>query len=217
MRTTWGASPGRLRAGAVLVVAVAALAAGCDDGTGDAPLPERITARPDPGTAAPVPPRGAPDGPGAPDADCPASGVRVGTGMTEAASGLRAMGLLLVNCGTRPFEVSGYPALDVLGEDRRALDVTVRRGSHVDAGAKPSAFVLAPGARASASVVWRNTVTRTDVVATNGAYVRVTPAPGVPAQTVAPADGGPLDLGNTGAVEVTPWKPYDDPAGTRPR
>ncbi|QGV79434.1 DUF4232 domain-containing protein [Streptomyces ficellus] len=202
MRMTWGASHGRLRAGAVLMAAVAVLAVGgCDDETGDAPLPERITASPGPAS---------PGSRAAEEADCPVSGVRVGTGMTEAAMGLRAMGLTLHNCGTRPFEVSGYPALDVLGEEREKLDVTVVRGSDVDTTTKPSVFVLAPGARATASVVWRNTVTRTDVVATNGAYVRVTPAPGAAAQTAAPQDGGPLDLGNTGRVEVTPWRPAQD-------
>lgn len=184
------------------LAALAAFAVGCDDETGDAPLPERITATPSPPGSPSPPAKRAAGG------DCPASGVRVATGMTDAAMGLRAMGVTLVNCGTKPFKVSGYPVLDVLDERRGKLDVTVRRGSSVDTTAKPSAFVLAPGEQAEASVVWRNTVTRTDVVATNGAWLRVTPAPGVAAQTVAPADGGPLDLGNTGAVEVTPWAPY---------
>ncbi|GAA2482226.1 DUF4232 domain-containing protein [Streptomyces gobitricini] len=190
-------------------MALSALAVGCDDETGDAPLPERITAAP----AAPSPPGAPPrpsdraSSPAGEAAGCPASGVRVVPGMTDAATGLRAMGLTLLNCGAEPFEVSGYPALDVLGERREKLDVTVRDGSHVDTTAKPSTFVLAPGEQAVASVVWRNTVTRTDVVATNGAYLRVTPAPGVAAQTVTP--DGPVDLGNTGVVEVTPWKPHD--------
>ncbi|WP_336323527.1 DUF4232 domain-containing protein [Streptomyces lavendofoliae] len=212
MRTRRGTLSGRLGAGAALV-ALAAVGTGCDDETGDAPLPERITARPaappplpepsPPGT----PPRTASGAPGAAEPGCPASGVRVGTGTTEAAMGLRAMGLTLRNCGTKPFEVNGYPAVEVLGERHEKLDVTVRRGSSVDSSAVPSTFVLAPGGQARASVVWRNTVTRTDVVATNGAYVRVVPGSGAAAQTVAPADGGPLDLGNTGTLEVTPWKP----------
>ncbi|MGA4956972.1 DUF4232 domain-containing protein [Streptomyces lavendulocolor] len=190
---TRGTSRGRLRAGAVLL-ALAALAVGCDDETGDAALPERITASPAP-----------------PPAGCPASGVRVEAGTTEAAMGLRALGLVLHNCGAEPFRVSGYPEVAVLGERGEALDVTVREGSDVDSTARPSTFLLAPGQRARASAVWRNTVTRTDVVATNGTHLRVTPGAGAAAQTVAPADGGPLDLGNTGTLEVTPWKPYDTP------
>ncbi|MFC8917860.1 DUF4232 domain-containing protein [Streptomyces sp. NPDC057116] len=211
MRTTRGTSRVRPRTG-VALMALAALAAGCDDETGDAPLPERVTASPAPPLEPPSlpgpPPRGE-EPPAAAEGECPASGVRVVTGMTEAATGLRAMGVTLANCGTRPFGVSGYPVLDVLGERREQLDVTVRNGSHVDTTTKPSSFVLAPGEQARASVVWRNTVTRTDVVATSGAYLRVTPAPGVAAQTVAPADGGPLDLGTTGVLEVTPWKPAE--------
>ncbi|GAA2462074.1 hypothetical protein GCM10010273_54160 [Streptomyces lavendulocolor] len=216
MRMTRGTSRGRLRAGAALL-ALAALAVGCDDETGDAALPERITASPASTAppAAPAPPGGgapeAPGTPGARPAGCPASGVRVEAGTTEAAMGLRALGLVLHNCGAEPFRVSGYPVVAVLGERGEALDVTVREGSDVDSTARPSTFLLAPERRARASAVWRNTVTRTDVVATNGTHLRVTPGAGAAAQTVAPADGGPLDLGNTGTLEVTPWKPYDTP------
>ncbi|MFF8831845.1 DUF4232 domain-containing protein [Streptomyces sp. NPDC015131] len=206
MLTTRGTSGARWRSGAVLV-ALAALAVGCDDETGDAPLPRPVASAPAP---APAPPQGAPGETPAGDAPCPASGVRVGTGMTEAAMGLRAMGLTLENCGTKPFEVSGYPVLEVLDERRARLDVAVVRGSSVDSTTKPSTFTLVPGTKATASVVWRNTVTRTDVVATEGAYVRITPAPGAAAQTAAPQDGGPLDLGNTGRVELTPWRPAPD-------
>ncbi|MFJ8588477.1 DUF4232 domain-containing protein [Streptomyces sp. NPDC093595] len=143
------------------------------------------------------------------DAPCPGSGVRVMTGPVSAAMGVRGMGVFLLNCGTEPFGVSGHPVLEVLGEEREELDVAVRPGAGTDGGARRAAFVLRPGERAEASVIWRNTVTRTDVAATSGAYLRVTPAPGVAAQTVAPEDG-PLDLGNTGAVEVTPWaRPRD--------
>ncbi|CAL9456725.1 DUF4232 domain-containing protein [Streptomyces sp. enrichment culture] len=139
---------------------------------------------------------------------CPESGVRVSLGDTEAALGQRALSVFLDNCGGRPFEVSGYPDVAVLDAEREELDVTVRLGTHaVDGGAERSVFTLQPGQRAKSGVLWRNTVTRSDVVATSGAYLRVTPAPGAAPQTVAPHDG-PLDLGNTDAVEVTPWAPY---------
>ncbi len=141
-----------------------------------------------------------------PEGPCPASGVRVSLGITDGALGLRAMGVLLDNCGTRPFEVSGYPDVAVLDERREDLEVTVRRGTEAAGGtARPTRIVLRPGQRAQASVMWRNTVTRADVPATSGAYLRVRPAPGVEPQTVAPHDG-PMDLGNTGAVDVTPWQ-----------
>ncbi|MFJ8696392.1 DUF4232 domain-containing protein [Streptomyces roseolilacinus] len=180
--------------GSVAFAAVAvftAVAAGCSaDGTGpDASPPASATGRaPSPGA-------------------CPESGVRVTLGDTEAALGLRALSVFLDNCGARPFEVSGYPDVAVLDAGREELDVTVRLGTDaVDGGRTRSTFVLRPGQRARSGVLWRNTVTRADVTATNGAYLRVTPGRGAAAQTVAPHDG-PLDLGNTDAVEVTPWAP----------
>ncbi|AOT60071.1 DUF4232 domain-containing protein [Streptomyces fradiae] len=145
--------------------------------------------------------------PGAPSGACPESGVRVSLGDTEAAMGQRALSVFLDNCGSRPFEVGGYPDVAVLDERGEDLEVSVRLGSRaVDGGAARSEFVLRPGQRARSGVLWRNTVTRSDVVATNGASLRVAPGPGAAPQTVAPHDG-PLDLGNTGTVEVLPWAP----------
>lgn len=164
---------------------------------------------PDVASPSPVPGLSVPAGPGRGSSAgaCPGSGVRVTLGATEAALGLRALSVFLDNCGGRPFEVSGYPEVAVLDAEREELDVTVRLGTDaVDGGATRSTFVLRPGQRARSGILWRNTVTRSDVTATNGAYLRVTPGRGAAAQTVAPHDG-PLDLGTTDAVEVTPWTP----------
>ncbi|MFD3356311.1 DUF4232 domain-containing protein [Streptomyces fradiae] len=151
--------------------------------------------------------RGPSAAPGASSGACPESGVRVSLGDTEAAMGQRALSVFLDNCGSRPFEVGGYPEVAVLDERGEDLEVSVRLGSGaVDGGATRSEFVLRPGQRARSGVLWRNTVTRSDVVATNGASLRVAPGPGAAPQTVAPHDG-PLDLGNTGTVEVLPWAP----------
>ncbi|WP_187645490.1 DUF4232 domain-containing protein [Streptomyces sp. TRM49041] len=142
-----------------------------------------------------------------PAGPCPESGVRVTLGPTNAAMGLRALTVFLENCGTRPFEVSGYPDVAVLDGRHEELDVTVRRGTGAAGGtARPSTAAVRPGERARASVLWRNTVTRVDVPPTSGAYLRVAPGPGTPAQPVAPHDG-PIDLGDTGEVEVAPWVP----------
>lgn len=207
----------RTRGSAALVVAVALMAgaAGCGTGGGTSAGtgPSAVPLTPGaPLSPAPLPTglSVAPTAPPEPGGPCPDSGVRVFLGLTEGALGLRAMGVLLDNCGTRPFEVSGYPDVAVLDERREKLDVTVRLGTDSAGGtASRSTFVLRPGERAHASVLWRNTVTRADVTATSGAYLRVRPAPGVETQTVAPHDG-PLDLGNTDAVEVTPWAPAKD-------
>ncbi|MDT9682550.1 DUF4232 domain-containing protein [Streptomyces sp. TRM76323] len=190
----------RTRGSAVVTAAavVTVVTAGCSAG-GAAP----DAASPPP--SAPVPGLSAPAGPSA--GACPGSGVRVTLGATETALGLRALSVFLDNCGGRPFEVSGYPEVAVLDAEREELDVTVRLGTDaVDGGATRSTFVLRPGQRARSGILWRNTVTRSDVTATNGAYLRVTPGRGAAAQTVAPHDG-PLDLGTTDAVEVTPWTP----------
>ncbi|MFG3495782.1 DUF4232 domain-containing protein [Streptomyces sp. NPDC047928] len=197
-----GALAGRVWVAGVLLSLTAVGCGGTGTGTGTG------AAAGSGGTGAPAPPVASPSAaPPAASSACPPSGVRVATGPVEAAMGLRAMGVTLTNCGTRPFEVSGYPDVAVLDEEREKLDVSVRLGTNsVDGTARRSTFTLRPGERARASLLWRNTVTRADIVATSGAYLTVVPAPGAAAQTVAPSDG-PLDLGNTDAVEVTPWAP----------
>ncbi|MEE1753516.1 DUF4232 domain-containing protein [Streptomyces sp. SP18CS02] len=189
------------------LLALAASAVACDGGETVSSAP-RAPGVPSASAvpAAPSAPATASGPPGETDPRaCPASGVRVSTGPVDAAMGVRGMAVNLLNCGTRPYEVSGYPDLEVLDERGEKLDIAVRLGTDSVGGtAARSTFVLGPGKQAFASLIWRNTVTRTDVVATSGAYLRVTPAGGAEAQTVAPRS--PLDLGNTDTVEVTAWK-----------
>ncbi|PRH80068.1 DUF4232 domain-containing protein [Streptomyces solincola] len=201
---------------AALLVAGGPLLAGCDDETGDAPLPVRLPAAAqsgpsDPYGPTPVPgasPAPSPPSPAPSEGPCPEGGVRVATGLVDSAMGLRAMEVSLANCGTRRVEVSGYPELTVLdGRSAPMESVTVHQGSNTDSRHRPTVFALGPGERAVAAVVWRNTVTLTDRPATEGVYLRVVPVPGAPGQRVRPGDGGPLDLGNTDRVEVTPWRP----------
>ncbi|MCH0540896.1 DUF4232 domain-containing protein [Streptomyces sp. MUM 203J] len=199
------------------VLAIGATTVGCDaadDGAAEGAGPATASpsgaasdgAGPD-GVSAEVRPSGAVGAP------CPESGVRVSPDGASAALGWRAVGVELENCGTRPFEVSGYPEVEVLDGDGEALDVTTRLGGGTgdasDGGAEGrSTFTLKPGERAAAGVQWRNTVTRSDIPATEGTFLRVRPGPGTPPQTITP-EGGPVDLGNTGTVEVTPWKRAD--------
>jgi hypothetical protein len=125
--------------------------------------------------------------------------------------GLRVVRVAMVNCGTRPYSVNGYPSVRVLDEDRVPLDVEVGRGAasiatieNFDAGAQP--ITLQPGERAVAALAWRNTVTGTNAAPANGAYLDIAPAEGRPRQTVQPA-GGDIDLGTTGRLGVSAWKP----------
>jgi hypothetical protein len=143
-----------------------------------------------------------------PPAPCPPSGVTLRTGDVEAASGLRAMRVKLVNCGSQPYTANGYPTLTVLDADRKPLDIDVLQGTAqistiTGFDGPPQPVTLAPGTEASAVVVWRNTVTEATVPAATGTYLEMAPATGQPTQTLSP-DGG-VDLGTTGKIATSPW------------
>jgi hypothetical protein len=137
-------------------------------------------------------------------------GPLISLGVTDAAMGLRAVPIRLANCGADPLTVNGYPALRVLDEDHQPIDAKVDNGADSVALVPnlqhpPTAVTLAPGQQAEATVLWKNTVTDSTVVATNGTYFDVAPAGGQPWQTRKP--DGPIDLGNTGKLGVSPWTP----------
>ncbi|WAL63817.1 DUF4232 domain-containing protein [Amycolatopsis cynarae] len=139
---------------------------------------------------------------------CPAPGIRITSGEVDTAMGLRALGILLTNCGTRDYTANGYPVVRVLDADRKPLEVTVGNGSMPVSApdsydVQPVPVTLRPGAQATARVLWRNTVTDSTVPATEGRYLEVAPAAGYPAQLVEPRGG--IDLGNTGRLAVNPW------------
>lgn len=138
---------------------------------------------------------------------CPSSGVRLTADDGTAAMGLRVVGLLLTNCGTRPYHLNGFPLLRLLDEDRKPVPtVRILKGSGgiasiagFDAPARP--VVLAPGQTAHAGLMWRNT-TDTSGATINVPYVRVKARPGDRLIMVTPE----LDLGTTGRLAVSPWK-----------
>ncbi|MFJ8205368.1 DUF4232 domain-containing protein [Micromonospora chalcea] len=171
-------------------------------------------------TPAPAPvdgPPSAPPRPGAePAATCSPEGIRI-TGLgVSAAMGLRAMGLDLVNCGDRPYELRGYPAVALRDADGDAITVRIIPGAApITAGFDhpPTRIVLAPGERAGAALIWRNLVTDPTVVATAGAELDVAPSTGRPAYPV--ELDGPIDLGNTGRLGVSAWKRRDDDPATQ--
>jgi hypothetical protein len=157
---------------------------------------------------APPPPRPTTSTPTEPD--CPGSGVTLRVGVSEAAMGLRVLGVTMTNCGTRAHTVTGYPAVRVLDADRRELDVQVGEGSSDIAvvpafDAPPAPVTLEPGETATSGVMWRNTVTDSTVDATLGTFLMISPAPGEPWQEVAADAPVNLDLGNTGKLGVRPW------------
>ncbi|MGY0007444.1 DUF4232 domain-containing protein [Micromonospora sp. I033] len=177
-------------------------------------------------TAAPDRTSGRPTAPGrptpaastaAPPPACSPEGIRITELGVSAAMGLRAMGLELVNCGDRPYELRGYPAPSLRDVDRAPLRVQVIPGARpITSGfdQPPTRIVLRPGERATAALLWRNLVTDATVVAGNGAYLDVAPLPGRPAYPV--ELDGPIDLGNTGRLGVSAWKRADGPSSTQP-
>ena len=138
-------------------------------------------------------------------ASCPASGVAVSAGPVDAAAGERAVTLTLVNCGSAPQTVEGYPGLSLLDEQRKVIDVRViEQPDPVGSGtlSAPAPVTLAPGQEARAVLLWHNTV-ELGSEATPGSYLGVRPSPDGDEQLVALA----VDLGTTGRLTVGPWRP----------
>ncbi|ASY32379.1 putative lipoprotein [Streptomyces sp. Tu6071] len=143
------------------------------------------------------------------DGTCPSSGVRVSTDKGDAAMGLRVVGLHLVNCGKREYEVEGYPELELLDETREPIDgVRVLRGSReitsaIEGDGPPRPVTLKPGETARADLVWRNT---TDLgTPVTAPYARVRAKSGAAPVTLPEH----IDLGTTGKLGVTPWVKTD--------
>ncbi|MFB8207079.1 MULTISPECIES: DUF4232 domain-containing protein [unclassified Streptomyces] len=136
---------------------------------------------------------------------CPSSGVRITNDRGDAAMGLRVVGINLTNCSTTDYELNGYPALRLLGEDRKPVSgVRILRGTTaistgIGGDAEPRPVTLRPGESARATLAWRNTTTEGDPV--NAPYTEVTAKPGAAPVTVTPE----LDLGTTGRLGVGPW------------
>jgi hypothetical protein len=137
---------------------------------------------------------------------CPKSGMHLYADEGDAAMGLRAVGLHLVNCGTRPIRLNGYPRLTIQDEDHRPVDgVRILQGTDQistglggDRGPQP--VVLRPGEAAVAGLAWRNTTQAGEPV--NAPYVRVWAEPAADPVMVVPE----LDLGTTGKLGVGPWR-----------
>jgi hypothetical protein len=165
-------------------------------------VPESETGRPVP--VQPAPPVSTSATPPLPEPRC-VNGLHVSVGEADAASGLRAVGIELTNCGTKPYQIEGYPDLAVLDEDREPLDVRVLH----DVGevtalppweVQPERETIAPGESVTALLVWRNLTTDAETVAV-GEFVRVAAAAGDP-RHVLPLH---VDAGNTGKVAISPW------------
>ncbi|MFJ3582122.1 DUF4232 domain-containing protein [Streptomyces sp. NPDC090127] len=166
-------------------------------GPTDAPL---LGTRPGAGDASPTAARG-----------CPATGVKVTTGMVSATMGLRAMPVTLTNCGAGERRVDGYPDVRVRDVDREPMDVTVLKGPGPitqldDPGPHP--VTLKPGESARSVFVWRYSAVDAATLRGSGVYVEIAPAPGAARETVEPEGG--LDIGDTGLLGTTAWQKVTD-------
>ncbi|WP_199036749.1 DUF4232 domain-containing protein [Glycomyces salinus] len=133
-------------------------------------------------------------------ATCPEEGFRVTVSGMDAAMGLRATGIELVNCGSADIEVNGYPVIEIPG-----ADVEVREGSDTLEDAGPTPITVAPGESVNAGMMWRNKVESAnseDVVDATEIYVGY--AEDSPTQLVEPEHS--IDLGTERSLEVTAWR-----------
>jgi Protein of unknown function (DUF4232) len=155
---------------------------------------------------------------GSPSPSCPATGVRLEFDEVEAAMGLRALGVHLINCGRSKYRVNGYPAVSLLDEKRAVLKVRVLRGITDISGAIPNwegpprPVTLKPGEHATALLVWRNTYDDIRNPSVNAPLVKVAPLADRPAQ-ILPLAGG-MDLGSTGRLGTSPWRKFPAPDTT---
>ncbi|MFZ3470172.1 DUF4232 domain-containing protein [Streptomyces sp. 4.24] len=189
---------GRVMAGVGVLVGTAGLVAGCEA----PPAPARA---PGPTVSAGV------RATQVPRADaCPDGGVRLSEGLVNAAMGLRVGAVELVNCGDQPYELEGYPEIELLDRANAPLQgVSVGHGaaaitsSPTGAEAPPGKVTLRPGQAAEVLLVWRNLLTESDVPAAEAWGLMVTPRPGAPRLELRLKQS--VDLGNTGKLGIGAW------------
>jgi hypothetical protein len=193
---------GLMRTGGRILVVLAALAglAACGTRPEVSPIPEPAGARPISLVT-----------PAAQEPSCD-TGLRFTTGFTDAAMGLRVMSVEVVNCGTQPVQLNGYPQVRLLDEQWRQLDVEIVEGSGGIASVggfddAPQPITVQPGERARSAFMWRNTHTSVDPPQV-GSHVDIAAAPGGTWQSllpVSPEKGIFIDLGSTGRMGVRAW------------
>ncbi|MDX8035894.1 DUF4232 domain-containing protein [Lentzea sp. BCCO 10_0856] len=141
-----------------------------------------------------------------------ATGLRFTTVFTNAATGLRVMSIEMLNCGTEPVELNGYPQVKLFDEQWHQLAVEIVDGSGGIASVDgfddaPQPITVQPGERAKSAFLWRNTNTSIDPPLV-GSHVDMALAPDSAWQTllpVSPEKGILIDLGSTGRMGVRAW------------
>lgn len=140
------------------------------------------------------------------------TGLLFRSGFTDAAMGLRVMAVEVVNCGTQPVELNGYPQVKLLDEHWQQLDVQILDGSggiaSVDGfDTPPQPIVVQPGETAKSAFMWKNTNTSVEPPQI-GSHVDIAAAPGgtfQPLLTTPPGKDLFIDLGSTGRLGARAW------------
>ncbi|WP_176946969.1 DUF4232 domain-containing protein [Lentzea fradiae] len=141
------------------------------------------------------------------------TGLKFTAGEVEAASGLRVMPVELLNCGTQPVELNGYPQVKLHDDQWRPLAVDIVPGSGgiaVLAGFDdpPQSVTVQPGERARTAFLWRNTHTSVEPPLVGG-HADIALTPDGAWQALVPESGGNdllIDLGSTGRMGVRAWR-----------
>jgi hypothetical protein len=115
--------------------------------------------------------------------------VRFSVAGADAAMGVRVLTVEMLNCGSAPYPVHGYPSVRLLDEERKPLEVTLAPGSASIAtvpgfDAPPRAMVLRPGERARTALLWRNSVTDSGVAARTAFHLEAAATAGEPRRPV---------------------------------
>jgi hypothetical protein len=139
-----------------------------------------------------------------PSGECPASGFTIGLGGTDAAMGLRVVGVVLTNCSSERRKVKGYPVIKLFDKDRNLLPIKVKPGAvpMADPDPGPKSLALAPGKTAVAVLSWRNTVLADGTDPVTGEFALLA----VNSTERAHIEALHLDAGTTGRVAVTAWQ-----------
>lgn len=152
-----------------------------------------------------------------PPVECSPEGVRFAVVGEDAAMGLRDVAFEVVNCGTAPHTVSGYPEIRLFDEGHQSVPATVEHGSGTIATVPefdnpPGEVTLRPGERARSGLLWRNLVTDPDPAKSVTAhYLEVMTGrtwqdmPMVMPDDLQGARQVTVDLGNTGRLGVRAW------------
>jgi hypothetical protein len=143
--------------------------------------------------------------------------------------GIRVLTMELVNCGTEPITVNGYPTVRLYDENHDPIDVAVGQGSSSIATVPefdnpPQPVTLQPGERAQSGLLWRNLVTDSTVNATTAYHLDAAVAEGKPwhvvpmviPDSVRGAADVTIDLGNTGKIGVQAWQKAKLPETDQP-